>query len=374
MIDQLALYQVDPVRGFLPAEDPLENLPLGFEVWERIATQVPALLMTEKLRYVLENLVPLDISHLENERQLKRAMLLLSVFGTTYVRGGANPVTTIPRGIAIPWWGVAEKLGRPPMLSHASAVLENWRRLDKSQPLDLNNIASLQLFLGGLDEQWFYQTAVAIEFKGVPAIVALVEAQKAVVYTQVEALAKQLKKIATGIADIQAVMLRIPEKCDPYIFYHRVRPFLGGWTEPGLVYEGVSDTPKNFTGGSAAQSSLIQSLDAGLGIKHQEEKSKSFLLGMRTYMPPAHRKFIEALESSPSVREFVFNHQDNYPVLCDLYNECVSGLNNFRKKHMELAGIYILRQAPQDSRGAGGTKFVDFLKEVKQDTKATLLI
>jgi indoleamine 2,3-dioxygenase len=373
MIDQLVLYQIDPVRGFLPAEDPLEHLPSEFEAWESIAAQIPALLMAEKLRFTLDNLVPLNISHLENKRQLRRAMLLLSIFGSTYVWGGANPATTIPRGIAIPWWGVAEKLGRPPMLSHASAVLENWRRLDKSQPVNLKNIASLQLFLGGLDERWFYQATVAIEAKGTPAIVALVEAQKAVVYNQIEALAKQLKKIVSVMADIQAALLQIPEKCDPYIFYHRVRPFLGGWPEPGVVYEGVSDTPQKFTGGSAAQSSLIQSLDAGLGIKHQEEKSKSFLLAMRSYMPPAHRKFIEFLEASPSVREYVFNHQDTHPDLCDLYNECVSGLNNFRKTHMELASIYILRQAPQDIRGTGGTNFVGFLKEVKKDTKATFI-
>lgn len=37
----------------------------------------------------------------------------------------------------------------------------------------------------------------------------------------------------------------------------------------GLVYEGVQDEPMEFSGGSAAQSSLLHCFDELLGVKHE---------------------------------------------------------------------------------------------------------
>ncbi len=372
MIHDLASYQVDSIRGFLPKEDPLEHLPTNFKAWECIASEVSVLLMTGKLRSTLETLTPPNLDHLENEQQIRRAFLLLSVFGNAYVWGGKKPAIKIPHTIAVPWCELAEKIDRPPIICHASMALDNWRRLDKSKSLELDNLAVLQLFLGGIDEQWFYTTNIAIEAKGAPAIVSLVEAQKYVFATNIAGMAEQLQKIAAALADMYAILLRIPEKCDPYIFYHRVRPFVAGWQEPGVIYEGVSDKPKKFVGGSAAQSSLIQSLDAGLGIKHQEER-QSYLHEMRSYMPPGHRKFIEALETGPQIREFVLNRKQNYPYLCELYNNCIQTLDNFRKKHIQIAISYIARQATQNPRGTGGTDFTHFLQAVREETAANLI-
>lgn len=372
MIHDLAFYQVDSIRGFLPKEDPLECLPSDFQAWESIASEISILLMTGKLRSTLEALTPPNLSRLENEQQIRRAFLLLSVFGNAYVWGEKKPASKIPHTIAVPWCKLAEKLDRPPIICHASMALDNWRRLDKSKSLELDNLGVLQLFLGGIDEQWFYTTNIAIEAKGAPAIISLVEAQKFVIATKVGGVLEQLKKIAGALADMYAILLRIPEKCDPYIFYHRVRPFVAGWQEPGVIYERVSDTPKKFVGGSAAQSSLIQSLDAGLGIKHQGEK-QSYLYGMRDYMPPGHRKFIAALEAGPSIREFVLNQKHNYPYLCELYNNCIQSLENFRNKHMQIAVAYIARHAPPNARGTGGTNFAHFLQEVKQETAEHLI-
>jgi indoleamine 2,3-dioxygenase len=372
---KLANYQIDPVRGFLPAEDPLEQLPSYFTSWEDLAAQVSALLMTGRLRSALDQLPLLDTSRLEDDRQIQRAMLLLSVFGNAYVWAEKPAATSIPPGVAIPWAQVAEKLGRPLIVSNASLVLYNWRRLDKAGPLTLDNLDTLQLFLGGMDEKWFYLTAVAIEAKGVPALLALVEAQQAVTAGRVDDVARCLPTITAVTLDLVDVLRRIPEKCDPYIFYHRIRPFLAGWEAPGVVYEGVTDAPQILTGGSAAQSSLIQSLDAGLGVKHQSGETNPFLLEMRRYMPPAHRRFIEALEAGPSLQHFVRDHRQSHPVLADLYNDCIQALDDFRKKHMELTVRYILHQAPpgEEAKGTGGTSVVPFLSTAREETRAQII-
>lgn len=43
----------------------------------------------------------------------------------------------------------------------------------------------------------------------------------------------------------------------------------------GLLYEGVSKQPMAFSGGSAAQSSVLHAFDELLGIQHSQESSKS---------------------------------------------------------------------------------------------------
>lgn len=42
----------------------------------------------------------------------------------------------------------------------------------------------------------------------------------------------------------------------------------------GLVYEGVQTEPIGFSGGSAAQSSLLHCFDELLGVKHEEKSRK----------------------------------------------------------------------------------------------------
>ncbi len=373
VIKDLNYYQVDPVRGFLPKEDPLEKLTDFFDPWERVAADLSFLLMTNQLRFTLEKLPLLDVSYLEDEASMRRAFLLLSVFGNAYVWGGVTSATHIPSTIAIPWCQLAEKLKYPPIVTHASIVLDNWRRLDKTKPIELDNIATLQLFHGGLDEQWFLLTHVVIEAKGAKGLLPLVEAQRSVSLGDALAVAQNLDVILEVLVEIHTVLEQIQHKCDPYIFFHRVRPWLAGWQEPGVIYCGVSDKIQKFAGASAAQSSLIQSFDAGLGIKHQGDRQASFLLNMRSYMPPLHRKFIEALESGPSIREFAINLKSDYPVVCDLYNSCIQALENFRMKHMQIAACYISRQSTHQEKGTGGTNFAKLLLKVKQETAEYLI-
>jgi hypothetical protein len=64
------------------------------------------------------------------------------------------------------------------------------------------------------------------------------------------------------------------EKCDPHIYYHRVRTPMSGWRgnpalPGGLVYEGVSREPLQLYGETGAQSSIVAALDAALGVEHE---------------------------------------------------------------------------------------------------------
>ena len=172
---------------------------------------------------------------------------------------------------------------------------------------------------------------------------------------------------------------RMPELCDPYIYYHRVRPYIHGWKNHpdlpnGLIYEGVEPYacyPQQFRGETGAQSAIVPALDAMLGIHHKEDMLRTYLLEMRTYMPPAHREFIESLEASGSVRAFV--QQSGRSKLIELYDACVEGLEQFRSLHLEYAGSYIFRQAQTDTKnphavGTGGTPFMKYLTKHRDET------
>src|SRR5919106_3807091 len=306
-------FHVNPERGFLPTPDPVDQLPASFAPWEEIAHDLPKLLAAGRLRPVLEQLPVLDASQLHEDAHIRRAMLLLSYFGHGYVWGEQDPAQHLPAGVAVPWHTVAQRLGRPPVLSYASYALDNWQRLDPAGPITLGNIVLLQNFLAGMDEEWFILVHVDIEAKAAPALGAIGPAQQAVLNDQAEELERHLSTIARALQGMYATLLRMPERCDPYIYYRRVRPYIHGWKDHpalpgGVIYGGVEvygGKPQQFRGETGAQSSIIPSLDAALGIAHRDDPLRPYLLEMRAYMPPHHRAFIAAVEAGPSIRQYV---------------------------------------------------------------------
>lgn len=366
--ETLRRFGVDPERGFLPNPDPLQELPPQFSEWDDLGAATPILLREGKFRGAVDELPTVDISVLKHGPELDRAMLLLSMFTNAYVSCGPEPAETIPETLAIPLCHIARKSGRPPIASHASIVLNNWRRIDLDGPIKLANLATLQNFLGGEDEDWFFLTTVAIESSGAAAVRAAMEGQEAAASFNDVAAIDALERIVTAIKNCIDILDRIPERCAPRIFYSQIRPFLAGWPEEGIIYEGVSDEPKVFIGGSAAQSSLLQSIDAALGVRHTHADSGPFLMEMRKYMPPKHRQFLQHLEAQTSLREYV--EKTGSAELKDKLNESIGIVDTFRMNHMKIAANYILDQAGDDGdiTGTGGTEFVTFLSRTRADT------
>ena len=145
----------------------------------------------------------------------------------------------------------------------------------------------------------------------------------------------QFKIVNRSISGMNESLIAMREGCHPFIFYHRVRPFLSGWkhnpTLPnGILYKGVSNERKQFYGGSAAQSSVIPMLDIALGITHDSAKSTEFLHAMRNYMMPKHRDFLSYLERIANLRDFVLHcinmEIDDSKLLKKVYDDCVLGL------------------------------------------------
>jgi indoleamine 2,3-dioxygenase len=312
-------------------------------------------------------------------------MVLLSYFGHACVWGDAEPVDTLPAPIAVPWHAVAERLGRPPVLSYASYALDNWRRFDPAGPIALGNIALRQNFLGGLDEEWFVLVHVQIEAEAASALAAIEPIQRAVRAGDADTVQRQLNIVHQSLRAASKTLNRMPEGCDPYIYYRRVRPYIHGWKDhpalpEGVIYEGVDaygGRPQAFRGETGAQSGIVPAMDAVLSIEHKDNPLRPYLMEMREYMPPEHRGFLERIEQGPSLRRYVLDRAGNRPELRDAYNEAVAWLGAFRNTHIEYARAYIARQAGRDRDGAnprqvgtGGTPFIDYLQKHHDETLA----
>ncbi len=371
-----------PRRGFLPEEDPCLRLPEAFAPWDELGSELPGLLAAGRAREHIARLPLLEPRLLEEPRHLERAMMLLSFFGHAAVweKGRQQPQLSFPRSVAVPWMQVAKRLGRPPVLAYSSHALNNWRRIDPQGPIALGNLMVLQTFLGGLDESWFILVHVNIEAQAEPIISAAAAAREAVVADTPELLLSQLLLIAEAQRETERVMLRMTERCEPSIFFSRIQPFLHGFLEMPVVYEGVEELggqPQPFAGASAAQSMILPLLDAVLGVRHSSEDTlHRYLLELRRYIPPAHLAFLEAMEQGPSLREYILSHRS--PELVEAYNTCLELLGIFRQKHMEMTARYIIQPAreqgsSQGEQGTGGTPFTHYLKKHRDETQRNLI-
>jgi indoleamine 2,3-dioxygenase len=370
----LTAYGVSRTRGFVPEQDPLDRLPEAFRALDNLAPMIPALIMNQEIRRFLAALPELDVAALTDAAEAERGMLILSALTMAHVWGGREPDFTLPRNIAVPLMALSHRLGRPPIVMHATLVLNNWRRLDPDRPLALDNVDTQFTFTGSFDEKWFYLATLGVELAGAPAIVALVDAVTASQPEDDDTLVSHLSSLHTGIKAMSAALMRMHERCDPHIFYHRIRPYLAGWPAPGLTYAGTGTAPQIWAGGSAAQSSLLQSFDAGLGIRHEHAHTRDFLDAMLQYMPPKHRALVAALRQTSTIRT---RAENGSPALRDAYNACIAATDEFRRKHIGLTSQYIIKQASTHvgpgTIGTGGTDFVEFLRESRVETARSQL-
>ena len=87
----------------------------------------------------------------------------LSFIAHAFIWGGQKPEKILPEVISKPWVKLSKYLERPPILSYASYCLDNWYKINKKEPISLDNVALINNFLGGVDEDWFVTIHVCIE-------------------------------------------------------------------------------------------------------------------------------------------------------------------------------------------------------------------
>ncbi|KAJ2712558.1 tryptophan 2,3- dioxygenase, partial [Coemansia spiralis] len=310
----------------------------------------------------------------------------------------------LPAAIAVPWVATADFLELNPVVCCAAVCHWNWQILDEDaeDPMDIDNLGTLHTFSGSMDESWFYLVTTAIEAKCARGLNAIIAATAAVEQGAIGTVTSSLELMADSLAEANVILERMYDRCDPYVFYWKIREFLAGWENMaeaglphGVLYEGVDDTDtfsldswqslirryRKYAGGSAAQTPLLQAFDIALGIKHYPTGERggpstaaavrarfaadnapppppanSYLVRMRDYMPGGHRRFLEDLAATCWIREYVLltcsdsllhmcRPDDPRVLLRQAYNRCVDLMGSFRDKHIMLVTRYIITPA-----------------------------
>lgn len=385
---QLSDYGLSRTRGFLSHYEIDEiALPSQFAEVKQAADDLSDLLSSGRVRHWLKQLADPgleDWAREAPEELVRTAMVHYSFLVQAYVWGEPEAPASLPANLSRPIVALADRLGQAPLLPYSAYVLDNWARLDKSGPINLENIRMVQNFLGGADENWFVMVHVAIEAE---AGVLLDNAVQIVAASEVGDTAEAerlLVEMDAAWERIYAHFARMPERCDPYIYFQRVRPYIHGWANnpalgEGLVYEGVDRferRPQAYRGQTGSQSSIVPAMDALFGVGHSDDPLKRFLDELHEYRPVPHRRFVEDLAAQSTLREFVA--ASGSASLKDAFNACIEQVARFRTRHLEYAASYINKQmgslkGNDPDVGTGGTPFMKYLKKHRDENRAQVI-
>ncbi|RIJ22293.1 indoleamine 2,3-dioxygenase [Henriciella barbarensis] len=381
-------YDISRDRGFLCRYDAgAVTLPAELQPAVDAAMALPHSIVTGRVREILARLPVIDLTRLcktATDEQIRKAFVHYTFMIQSWVWGEREVPTSLPECLAKPAWQLADTLDSKPLLTYATYVLDNWAKVDADGPVDLSNVYMTQPFLSGGDEAWFVLVHVAIEARAGDMLATIPEVIDACDANNATAVAAGLKRMSEGWDAVNAIFDRMPERCDPYIYFNRVRPYIHGWKDnpalgDGLIYEGVpagENKPQAFRGQTGSQSSIVPTMDAFLSISHADDPLRHYLEELHAYRPTGHRAFIEDVRAASTLRDWVSQHGD--AATRQLYNDNVMKLARFRTRHLEYAATYINKQAGNSPGndtdvGTGGTPFMKYLKKHRDEAEAHLL-
>ncbi|KAK3944375.1 indoleamine-dioxygenase [Diplogelasinospora grovesii] len=408
-------------NGFLPDQAPLQTLPDPYYApWERLVQHLPACLKNQTLRSEVGKLPLLSVNRLATEPEWRRAYVMLVFLAHAYIWGGVKPAEILPSPITVPLLKVSAHLGLPPVATYAALNLWNFSSSHMSDLTRLDNLHALHTFTETEDESWFYMISVAIEAQGARVIPLLLRALAAAEQREYGTITRALHELSHCTSKMGALLDRMDERCDPLVFYHKIRPFLAGSKNMdkaglprGVFYdegdEGSSGSWRQLRGGSNGQSSLIQLFDIVLGINHStslcsatsgrqpqhnadDGERSSFQTEFRQYMPSQHRRFLEHISQMDSIRDIVTSAPEQRE-LCRAFQTATRSLGEFRNKHLQIVTRYIIipstrpsisrtvnlatassssvaqsRRSAIQLTGTGGTALLPFLKQARDHT------
>ncbi|KAL0566103.1 hypothetical protein V5O48_011583, partial [Marasmius crinis-equi] len=434
-------FDVDHKTGFMPSQVPLECLPSTWELWESLLDEA----IHEKLRpgdqiglseedaarsgrwrKRVREAPTLSSIDLNAPPLLRRAHLVLTFLLHFYVQ--SLPPTAeirIPKSISIPVLRVSKTLDMPPVATFADTVLYNWNlstlasssssNVTDPATLTLDTLRSQTLFTSLPSEQHFYLSSALIELRGVEAL-SIMRTTFDEIFVG-DSLASSritlwLDRLEVVIRELRELLLSVRDGCDPDVYWNDVRPWFRGEDSDTAVegkprrwvFEGLEDPenedlerPKELSGASAGQSSLVHALDCFLGVENVRtgaDGKPSFMSRMQVYMPRPHRLFLDHLaKTERPLRKFVMESEDEG--LREAFNRAVMALKEFRDAHMIIITLYIIGPARRERerrrleqeevgkkereekekqlKGTGGTDLVKFLKTTREQTRQTVV-
>ena len=378
---QLESFSIFLDTGFLPDKPSIPLQDDCFCEWEKVAKSIYHLIKEKRVVKAVNDLPNIEhsLKSLHAEDQWHRAYAVTSFIAQAYlceVVGTAETAAIrLPSKIAIPWHKTAEFVGVPPVVTYSALVFYNYIHTVSdynSKAYSLDNLEIALSFTGSREESNFAMVHALEEIAAAPGLQAIVSAYKAIMQNDKKSLTKCLNVIAEALQNMKNTLGKMHLHCSTDFFYFTLRP-LFSFPEHGVIYEGISPDIKHYRSVSGAQDSAIPAFSIFLGIKHGKEE-QDVLDDFMLYMPAKHRKFLLDLKKQPSVKAYVQQSGDSELMRC--YDETTHALEAFRTEHIKLVTRYIINPrrlrsqvTTDEDKGTGGTPFMRFLKNVREDTK-----
>ena len=408
----LEYFRISKEYGFLNKSDPT-RIPELYPKLQSVINNLTTHIKDHSLESEIK-LIDINISIEYSDEEYYELYTILSIIVSGYIweLGEKLNRTNIPHNIAEPLLICSKHLGLKPFITHTALDLNNWQLINPNLPFDLDNIKTRYTFTNTESESWFYLVMITIEQAGAQLVNYVVTSYDDMInaiptdvnsshdnihnvlhdiyvsedgtsanahnsYKPIDII-PMLRLIYITLKNITNILNRMYEKCDRKHFYQTQRIFLTGSTNKSLFPNGLNYQLSNgssekiiVSGGSAAQSTLIQMIDVILGIKH----TNNFLNDMRDYMPRWHRQLLIWLESTESIIDIINRCPDKIKYLIK-YNKCVKLLDKFRAKHIAMVNYYVIKNPIAEltpsviaHEGTGGSNIHDLLSEYKKDTK-----
>ncbi|KAK4139644.1 Indoleamine 2,3-dioxygenase [Dichotomopilus funicola] len=373
-------------NGFLPEEAPLTRLPsIYYSPWESVMDTLSVSLTNRTLRSQVDQLPVLSTKLLAAEPEWRRAYLVLIFLAHAYIWGGDTASEILPPQLTLPLLTVSSHLHLPPVATYAGLNLWNFRTTSPSHDFtDLDHLHALHTFTGTEDESWFYMVSAAMEARGGEIISGMLRGREEEDMHDLQTTTQALREFVACIAALGGLLERMYERCRPGVYYHLIRPFLAGSSgmegaglPKGVFYdEGASGERcqgrkgqwRKYRGGSNGQSSLVQFLDAALGVEHgvvgagnsnskagektdSNPKETSYHEEIRAYMPEPHRRFLRDVSARypggmrTLVGEILATSmplETEKRALGEAFQTATQSLAGFRDKHMQIVARYII--------------------------------
>jgi indoleamine 2,3-dioxygenase len=383
-------------KGFLPENDPLNSTKRDFDgtpikFWEPVDAffssldtfmeSIPHLIEERKYREEVVSFLrsyPYNLQDYSVEF-LEKLFKHYCYMASSYVHAlHETTATRLPKEIAGPLMELARKLDREPILSYSCYALNNWRRKEISRPIVLENIELQQNFTKSnkTDEDWFILIHVDIEARAADGIGAIKGYRDSyfkdnppslIEHCESSKYESMLRKMYASLRMMNITMTRMPEQCSENFYFKAVRPFIFGFDK--VKFEGA--TEMTLRGETGAQSSIVPAYVAALKVEHTDSILTTHLRDMQKYMPKEHREFLRDLESINVAGQVgTFREMAKTHVGCkELYNSCLEELLKFRSLHLEFAINYIQKKV-DDPTGTGGTPFIPWLTQLRDETES----
>lgn len=318
-------------HGFMPKQYPRERMPESFAAWDEVATRLPELYRTLKLRSTLDRL-PLLVANEEHlpDGYLLRAAALLSMLAHAYYYVEPKPPEGLPVALTTPWAQVRERLGRGhAVLTYMDLIVYNWRLLDRQahDPMTIDNMRLLIPTVDNKEERIFYLTQTEILSRAGPIVSGVADAQTAVVQDDPAGVRAALESIIECIERlVRESLLNInpnPNSAhyvDPVIWAKTVAPF-------AVPFE------QGVQGPSGTSSPIFNLMDVFLGRKKHDTFLGKEIKELRSGYPRFWREFLEAA-GEVSVPDYIETVDDSQlRGLLKEAREVYSGDNGFLGRH-----------------------------------------